>query len=351
MPFPIPTFDESRASLLRDYQALLPDAAVGVDSDFFVRASALAAANEGLYQHQSWIFRQLFPDTADSLNLDRHATWHNLSRKQANVSTGFCTVSGVADSVVTLGAQLVDAAGVQFVATATITLDVSGAGSLPIMAASAGVAGNLPVSAVLSFIAAPVGVQSSATITALSGGTNMESDAELAIRILDEIRNPPSGGSVADYKRWAKEVPGVTDAYVFPARRGGGTVDVAIETLGGIPSDALVLAVQTHINMVKPVTADVLVIKPMTIAVDVNAILTLLGITYADAVIKVNAVLSDYFNRLQVGEPVYLNRLVALMMEVVGVVNVVIVAPTTDVYPRTDATAVELAILGTVSLF
>jgi uncharacterized phage protein gp47/JayE len=350
MPFPIPSFDESRTSLLRDYQALLPDAAVGVDSDFFVRASALAAANEGLYQHQSWIFRQLFPDTADSLSLDRHATMRNLTRKQATVSTGTYAVSGTAGSVVVIGTQLVDAAGVQFVATAALELDIAGAGVLNIAAVPVGVVGNLPVGAVLSFIAAPVGVQSTGTVTALSGGTDMESDADLAIRILDEIRNPPSGGNIADYKRWAKSVDGVTDAYVFPLRRGVGTVDVAVETAGGIPSDALVAVVQAYIDTVKPVTANVSVIKPMTLTVDVSAMLTLSGLSYADAVVKVNAVFSEFFARLQVGEPVYLNRLVTLMMEIVGVVNVVMTAPATDVYPRTDAVAVELAVLGAVTL-
>ena len=350
MPFPIPTFDDSRASLLRDYQALLPDAAVGGDSDFFVRASALAAATEGLYQHQSWIFAQLFPDTADASNLDRHATMRNITRKQATVSTGTCAVAGAAGSVVVVGTQLVDAAGVQFVATAALALDVAGAGVLSIAAVASGVIGNLPVGAVLSFIAAPVGVQSTATVISLSGGTGVELDADLAMRIIEEIRNPPSGGNVADYKRWAKAVDGVTDAYVFPLRRGVGTVDVAVETVGGIPSDALVAAVQAYIDTVSPVTANVSVIKPMTITVDVSAMLTLSGISYGDAVIKVNALLSAFFARVQVGEPVYLNRLITLMMEVVGVVNVAMTSPAMDIYPRTDAVAVELAVLGTVNL-
>ena len=349
MPFPIPTFDDSRASLLRDYQALLPDAAVSMDSDFFVRASALAAANEGLYQHQSWIYRQIFPDTADSENLDRHAAFHGVTRKQATVATGTCSVSGAPGSVIPQGTQLVDATGLQFISTVPFVLDVSATGLLPISSVAAGIAGNLPIGAALTFVSAPIGIQSAAVVVALTGGTAVEADADLTTRILAEIRNPPSGGNVFDYKRWATSVAGVTDAYVFPLRRGAGTVDVAIETLGGIPSDALIADVQAYIDTVKPVTASVVVIKPVALVVNIHALLSLSGINYADAVAKVNAVLSAYFSRLQVGEAVYLSRLTALMMGVVGVVNVVMLSPTMDVYPRTD-TVVELAVLGTVTL-
>ena len=73
MPFAIPPFTSIRDTLLRDLKNQLPDADTGPDSDFFVRASATASAVEGLYQHQAWLVRQIFPDSADREFLELHA--------------------------------------------------------------------------------------------------------------------------------------------------------------------------------------------------------------------------------------------------------------------------------------
>ncbi len=64
--FVVPTLDEIRASILRDMQALDPQADVSVDSDNYARASSLAAVAEGIYAHQKWLIKQFFPDTADT---------------------------------------------------------------------------------------------------------------------------------------------------------------------------------------------------------------------------------------------------------------------------------------------
>ncbi|WP_413462564.1 baseplate J/gp47 family protein [Kingella kingae] len=42
------------------------------------------------------------------------------------------------------------------------------------------------------------------------------------------MRRPPAGGNQYDYKNWALSVDGVSSAYVYPLRRGLGTVDIAI---------------------------------------------------------------------------------------------------------------------------
>ncbi|WP_230478800.1 baseplate J/gp47 family protein [Kingella kingae] len=76
-------------------------------------------------------------------------------------------------------------------------------------------------------MAAPAGVQSDCVITA-QGGTDAESDASLLARLLERLRRPPAGGNQYDYKNWALSVDGVSSAYVYPLRRGLGTVDIAI---------------------------------------------------------------------------------------------------------------------------
>ena len=57
--FITPTFDQIRDTLINDMKNQLPDADIGTDSDYFVRASSVASVALGIYQHQSWIVRQI----------------------------------------------------------------------------------------------------------------------------------------------------------------------------------------------------------------------------------------------------------------------------------------------------
>nr|ELR5224534.1 phage tail protein [Providencia rettgeri] len=57
--FITPTFDQIRDTFLNDLKNQLPDADIGTDSDYFVRASSVASVALGIYQHQSWIVRQI----------------------------------------------------------------------------------------------------------------------------------------------------------------------------------------------------------------------------------------------------------------------------------------------------
>lgn len=51
--FIVPSLDDIRQTILRDVQSLEPLADVRVDSDYYARASSLAAVAEGIYAHQN----------------------------------------------------------------------------------------------------------------------------------------------------------------------------------------------------------------------------------------------------------------------------------------------------------
>lgn len=75
------------------------------------------------------------------------------------------------------------------------------------------------------------------------------------------MRNPPQGGAKNDYEIWAREVAGVTKAFIYPLEDGYGTVSVRflVETTddnpNGIPSPAQVTEVADYIETKRPVTA------------------------------------------------------------------------------------------------
>ncbi|EJW8648360.1 phage tail protein, partial [Escherichia coli] len=82
MPFITKNAAQIRTDILRDIKNLLQlsDDTLGPDSDWYIRASSVASVAEGLYQHQGWIVRQIFPDTADSEFLYLHARLRGLSK-------------------------------------------------------------------------------------------------------------------------------------------------------------------------------------------------------------------------------------------------------------------------------
>lgn len=356
MAYPVKDYRQIKADILRDIQNLTrgwqQQPYTGDDSDYAVRAAATGNAVEGLYQHQQWIARQLMPDTADLDFLIRHAAIRGVPQKLAGPATGTMQISGTAGTAVPVGIIGANNAGVAFVTTASGTIGSGGTVVVAAQAAQAGSAGNQTPNTPCTLSNAPGGVQTNALIVAMTGGTDDETQPELLARYLFDIQMPPHGGSQADYYRWALEVPGVTDAYVFKQRRTANSVDVVIETAGGVPSSTLISQVTAYISDYSrmPPCVDLLVIGPTLVPVNITAQLTLSGITLGDATTRINTVLAAYFATLGVGDSVPRAKLFALIMGVAGVTNVNLVAPSADVAILADSTHAQLATLGTVAL-
>lgn len=350
MPFTVPAFAKIRDDLLRDLKNQLPDADVGPDSDYFIRATSVASAVEGLYQHQTWIVRQIFPDTADREYLELHARTRGLTRKAAVAAQGQISVAGTPGAAVPTG--LTGKLGDQTYATTQAgVIDANGVATVTAVASTAGTAGNATASAVVELTAAPSGVTSQATIVTMTGGVDEESDGELLARLLELIRRPPAGGNQYDYRRWAMEVAGVTAAFVYPLRRGLGTVDVVITSAGALPSATTITAVQDYIDDVRPVTAkNSLVLAPTLKVVNVNVSVQLSEITLAVAQAQIEAALGTYFNQLAPGETAIKSRIEALVSDLSGVVDRAVTLPAANVVPTVDASMVEWVRLGTVTV-
>lgn len=348
MGFTPPDFAAVKANMLRDVQNQLPEAATGADSDFGVRAGAVAAAIEGLYQHQAWIARQVFPDTADPEYLEKHAALHGLTRKRATFAQGSATFTGTPGAAIPLGTEAKTVAGLVFVTSEEATLGAGGTVAVPVQAGAAGTAHNLAAGAGLTLTSAPSGVQGAAMLTSATiGGTDAETNASLLARVLDVLQNPPAGGNAADWRRWAMNVDGVTAAYVFPLRRGLGTVDVCITSAGGLPSAEILEATRAALDAQRPAgAADFLVLAPVLAPVPVSALARLSGLTLEQAREAIATALAAYFATLEPGDPVYLSRIETAISGVSGVVDRLVTAPAANV----DMGEIQWARLGAVSV-
>ncbi len=350
MGIPVQTYDQIRDAILRDLVNQNPQAAVGADSDFRLRANATAAAIEGLYQSLAWTARQMFPDTADEDVLLQYASLYNMSKKPATAATGSITFNGTVGAAVNVGVEAKSLDGIAYVTTASGVIAAGGTLTLAAQASTAGFAGNQSAGTALTLTSAPPGISSTAAILTMTTGTDVETTAALLDRVLDRLRHPPAGGNAFDYRRWALEVPGVTSAWCYPLRRGLGTVDVGILS-NGVPATAILRnTVKSYIEAMNPAGGDCQVLTPDLVPVNVTATVTLSGVLLADVLATVQTVLQAYIAGLKPGDTVMRSRILAAITDVPGVTDVNLTAPAASVVTLVDATHIQLASLGLVAL-
>jgi uncharacterized phage protein gp47/JayE len=351
MPYTVPALDQLRTLMLRDIKNLLPEADIGEDSDYYVRASSVASAVEGLYQHQTWISKQIFPDSADHDFLILHAALRGMNPKPAVKAGGRVTLTGAANTPIASALALKHQNGVQYLTTEGGQLDANGSLTVPATALAAGIVGNLPDGAPLTLTMPPARVNSTATALIMKGGTDIEPDDALLARLLQRIRRPPAGGNKYDYWQWAMEVPGVTAAYVYPLRRGPGTVDTVIASNGGLPSDEVLAAAQVWIDDQRPVTAkNSRVIQPTLKVFDLKVAVRRDGISREEAHRTIQAASAAYVAPLVPGEAAIRSRLEAVISDLSGIRDRHLIEPWANVTPTADATRVEWCRLGTVTV-
>lgn len=293
MPYSRPTLSQLRSDASKDMQASLP----GADpllrfSNLRILVNILAGMANQHYGFLDWIARQAVPFTATDEFLYGWGALKGVTLKPATYagdpSTGGGGATGFANSVpgtlIPLGTILVRGDGVQFETTADGTISVSGLASVPVQCLEAGAIGNCPNNTVLTLGSSIPGVQTNSLVfPAITGGADMETQDEFRSRMLKVYRNPPQGGSMADYEEWALQVPGVTRAWALQ-NMGPGTVTVYFmeddtrSSFGGFPQgtdgvaaaetraapatgDQLVVA--NHIYPLQPVTALVYASAPV----------------------------------------------------------------------------------------
>ncbi|MBS9777204.1 MAG: baseplate J/gp47 family protein [Gammaproteobacteria bacterium] len=336
MAFTIPSFDRIRTDILRDLKSLNPDVDTAPDSDYYVRASSIASCASGQYAHQAWIVRQIFPDTADSEFLELHCALRHIFRKSATASTAIVTFKGAAKAAIPKGTEIkANNAAVIFTTLKTVRTTNIGVATVSAISNTNGIAANI-VAQKGTCLSAPSGIDSTVELSDAVGATNEEPDASLLARLLSRLRRPPAGGNANDYKQWALSIDGVDDTYIYPLRRGAGTVDIAITAADGLPSVATIKACQDYIDSVRPVTAKgALVLAPEIVNIDISYKAIFQG---ASDVVKVNVTraLAEYFATIKPNDSLVLSKINAVISDTTGVVDHLLVQPNSNVNNATN---------------
>jgi len=295
-----PTLQELVDRAAGDIQARLP----GTDarlrrSNLEVLSRVHSGAVHGLYGRLDFLSQQILPDTAESSYLEREAGVWGVPRLAAVKATGNVTITGNNGAIVPIGTTLQRSDGAEFTTDAEVTI-VAGTATAVVTASVAGADGNTAQNSQLAFSSPIVGINGNAVVAAgdLSQGADSESDDSLRARLIDRIQQPPHGGASFDYVTWAKEIGGVTRAWIYAGELGAGTVTVRFvrddDVASIIPDAGEVAAVQAYIDARRPVTANVTVVAPVAVPLNFTIQLTPNSVAVKDAV---TAELQDLLRR------------------------------------------------------
>lgn len=216
-----------RSALLADWASLYASRGetllVSPGSDAYLWASALAVQIEGTEAQAEQLTRDILPDEASTEALDRHAFVDGVTRLAGFAARMTVTVSSAVATSYAIPAVTRMAFGdgtLYIVESASVT--TSGGtptGTITVRAVTTGAASNRDVGDVLTFTSTPTGLNSTGTVaTIVRAGTDAESDASLAQRIITRRRERPGSGNRADWRGWTLTYTGteIADAYVYP---------------------------------------------------------------------------------------------------------------------------------------
>ena len=340
-----PWLDDQDANTIQArMMGTLPDDIDDTEGGFpwdFTMPTALEKA-EMLEFHLVETLKIMHPMWSYGKFLDYHAQGVGIKRKNATEAAGTVTVAGVPGTVIPKGFLFaVPASGNQTAITfKTLTTAVIGIASenseigyvdIQVESETAGIIGNVAAKAI-SIMASPsiTGIVSITNQSALTGGTEAESDDSLRDRIMEvnEAMYASFTGCDSDYKRWAKEVDGVGEVLVVPEWDGPGTVKVVVLDANGEPANQNIIdavienIVSPNDRMLRkaPIGATVTIMAPESMIINISFRLKLKSdTTEASVVSRFKSSLLKYFNTAKENDVLKYNQIIALLAETDGV--------------------------------
>lgn len=239
---PIPSIEELSQNVARQLQQSLAQSAQtarpaelsATDLDMarsnvsalsFVQAVGL----HGAYRYlRDFVARQAIPTQSTDEFLDGWLRTYGMTRKEAAAAFGQVNGTGVNGVLLAAGTLLQVDDGRQYRVSVDAVVS-GGAVVASVIALVAGAAGNLANSSVLKLVSPVSGIDAAFTASSgVSGGADVEVDADAVYRLQQRLASEPMGGSPADYARWALQVAGITRAWGLRSPAGPTTAGVII---------------------------------------------------------------------------------------------------------------------------
>lgn len=182
--------------------------------------------------------------------LDDLAQVWTINRLPATAAEGTVTFTGPEGTIIGPGTVVgvnpaqPDEQAPTYEVTVGGTIGATGKLALPVRATEGGTEGNVAAGAITA-PSTPLPGITFQNETEMTGGTDPETDEALVERLLEEFAGK-GGGTVRDYRVWARERPGVGRATIIPTWAGTNTVLVIITDPEGNPVSAETVELLQH---------------------------------------------------------------------------------------------------------
>lgn len=200
----------------------------------------------------------------------------------------------------------------------------------------------------LLWISPQAGLSGTTTNVSIGGGSDQEELEDWRARLLERKQLGLSRDREADLVAFIKGVTGVQYVYIFPKRRGIGSLDVAITAIGNpstLPSQALLNTAQAALDSYAGFWSDCKVYAPTEQIVNVTAVVSGIDVNLN----LVEQVVRDYFADL---EPADIFQASILIGRIISLPNVtdVNLTPASNITPTVDWAYTHWLRLGTLSV-
>lgn len=264
------------------------------------------------------ILKQAFPQTATGVYLEYHGEEKGVFKHPATHSTGYVTITGTSGTMIPKGhmagtISTDDNPSIEFTVLEDTIIDVSETAQVRLECTEPGIKGNVAKGTIEILTKSINGVRSITNEEDFHGGTEIEDEESFRERVLEAYRNEPLSGAPRDYKRWAREVPGVGNVYVIPEWNGPGSVKVLVMDSNGSPaSEDLLIEVRKHIidretngkntsDGLSPIGALVTAMTPELVGIDISATINFDTNFERDQVIEeIENQINNYFSSIDI---------------------------------------------------
>ena len=281
-----------------------------------VLSNALGAVFVILYKYSGFIFQQLFVQTASFKDTEVNGViinpliaWGELlgvgpPTEATNAEMTVIVTVENQTGLLLSGSQLLNTAnGFIYIIIGSVPLNAATI-QATIRAVSdqsggdgAGVAGNLSVNDIVSFVNPLPNVARDTTVNAQTlTAADAEAESVYRQRVLDRFQKPPQGGAMADYEIWGEEVEGIINIFPYTSDCPG-QVDVFVEATiissgdpDGIPTTAQLQQVRDSIELDK---------NGLPSRRPANALVNTFPITRLGFEVKVTGIVSDNIAQVQ----------------------------------------------------
>ena len=212
----------------------------------------------------------MFLEDATNEYLDKKVYDFGIERKMGTVARGTIKVTGENGTHIPQNSEVISQSGLSFFTVEDVWIN-EGEAIVEVEASDVGTEYNIIQNSIDKFVININGVESVTNEKEFKEGTNVETDEELRERFFEVVRRPATSGNIYHYEQWAKEIDGINQARVKPLWNGNGTVKVIVSNDNSIVDEEIVSKCQEYINTVKPIGADVTVITPTSLDINVTA--------------------------------------------------------------------------------